>query len=233
MPSHDPARNTPAPAPAPSGTAAGPSAPVPARGSGDALPAAEDKHAWRRRFRSRREAADSATRRAEALALAAVWRTEILATLPAGATVCAYIPSGGEPGGLELLDDARAADLRVLVPVTGEPGPLAWAEYTGPHDLRPGRFGLREPQGPRLDASAVAEAALILVPALAADRRGVRLGRGGGYYDRTLPLASPGAALVCLVRDEELVDRLPEDPHDVRVGAVLTPGGGLLRTDRR
>lgn len=233
MPSHDPARNTPPTAAARPGADTGPAAPAPPGGPGDALPAAEDKHAWRRRFRSGRAAADSAARRSEARALAAAWRTEILATLPGGATVCAYIPSGGEPGGLELLDDARAAGLRVLVPVTGEPGPLAWAEYTGPRDLRPGRYGLLEPRGPRLDASAVADAAVILVPALAADRRGVRLGRGGGYYDRTLPLASPDAVLVCLVRDEELVDRLPEDPHDVRVGAVLTPSGGVLRTDRR
>ena len=77
--------------------------------------------------------------------------------------------------------------------------------------------------------TAIAEAALVLVPALAADRRGVRLGQGAGYYDRTLLAAAPGTELLCLVRDDEFVPRLPEDPHDVRVTAVLTPGRGVVR----
>ncbi|WP_307846232.1 5-formyltetrahydrofolate cyclo-ligase, partial [Rhodococcus sp. CX] len=64
-------------------------------------------------------------------------------------------------------------------------------------------------------------------PALAVDRRGVRLGRGAGFYDRTLHLADPSARLIAVVRDEELVDELPEDPHDIRMTHALTPSGGL------
>jgi len=61
-------------------------------------------------------------------------------------------------------------------------------------------------------------------------RRGVRvrLGRGAGFYDRSLPLAAPTARLVAVVRDDELVDRLPAEPHDVRMTHALTPNGGLV-----
>jgi len=86
-------------------------------------------------------------------------------------------------------------------------------------------FGLREPAEPWLPADAVAQAAVVLVPALAVDRAGVRLGRGAGFYDRTLPLADPSARLVAVVRTDELLDSVPEEPHDVRMTHALTPGG--------
>ncbi|HKR52384.1 MAG TPA: 5-formyltetrahydrofolate cyclo-ligase, partial [Pseudonocardiaceae bacterium] len=76
----------------------------------------------------------------------------------------------------------------------------------------------------------------VLVPALAVDRHGARLGRGGGYYDRTLPLAAPSTPLVAIVRDDEVLTSLPVQPHDVPVTAALTPNRGLFllppRTDR-
>jgi 5-formyltetrahydrofolate cyclo-ligase len=56
----------------------------------------------------------------------------------------------------------------------------------------------------------------------------VRLGRGAGFYDRSLPLAAPTALLVAVVRDDELVDRLPAEPHDVRMTHALTPHGGVV-----
>jgi 5-formyltetrahydrofolate cyclo-ligase len=64
------------------------------------------------------------------------------------------------------------------------------------------------------------------MPALSVDRAGVRLGRGGGYYDRALLHARPDAVLVALVFDDEFVDELPAEPHDRRVTAVVTPSGG-------
>ncbi|MDQ3825225.1 MAG: hypothetical protein M3319_16065, partial [Actinomycetota bacterium] len=83
-------------------------------------------------------------------------------------------------------------------------------------------------------AAVIATAALVLVPALAVDWHGTRLGRGGGHYDRTLPLASPGIPLVAVVRDDELLASVPVQPHDVPVTAALTPRRGLLTlpTDR-
>ncbi|MBW4719092.1 5-formyltetrahydrofolate cyclo-ligase [Saccharothrix obliqua] len=142
-----------------------------------------------------------------------------------GQTVCAYLAVGGEPGSAEMLDVLRSAGCRVLLPVVVGDAPLEWAVHDG--ELRPGPFGLLEPAGERLGVAAIAEAAVVLVPALAVDRGGVRLGKGGGHYDRSLPYAT--GPLVALVRDEEFVPELPAERHDVRMNAVLTPGGGLIR----
>ncbi len=139
-------------------------------------------------------------------------------------TVCAYVPVGSEPGTVEFLDRLRAAGATVLLPIARAPGPLDWARYDG--ELVPAPFRLREPPGPRLGIEAVAAADVVLVPALAVDRRGVRLGRGAGHYDRTL--ARAGGRLIAVVFDDEVVEQLPAEPHDVRVGWALTPGGGLF-----
>jgi 5-formyltetrahydrofolate cyclo-ligase len=92
--------------------------------------------------------------------------------------------------------------------------------------LAPGPFGVLEPVGPRLGPTAIGTADVVILPALAVARDGVRLGRGGGYYDRALRHARAGAVLVAVVFDDELVDELPAEPHDRRVEAVVTPSGG-------
>lgn len=145
-------------------------------------------------------------------------------------TVCAYLPFGTEPGTTALVDTLAAGGARVLLPViVSRADPLDWAEYTGEADLVPSRFrGIREPGGKRLGTDAVAAAELVLVPALAVDHRGVRLGRGAGHYDRSLVFAAAGVRLLAVVRDEELVERLPGEPHDVRMSGALTPGRGLV-----
>jgi 5-formyltetrahydrofolate cyclo-ligase len=145
-------------------------------------------------------------------------------------TVCAYLPFGTEPGTTALVDALAAGGARVLLPVIRpEPGPLDWAEYTGEADLVASRFrGIREPGGKRLGSEAVGAAELVLVPALAVDHRGVRLGRGAGHYDRSLVFAAAGVRLLAVVRDEELVERLPGEPHDVRMSGALTPARGVL-----
>ncbi|MFF0632687.1 5-formyltetrahydrofolate cyclo-ligase [Nocardia sp. NPDC004151] len=186
-----------------------------------------DKTAWRAEILARRKALPAEVREREAAALAAA-----AGRLADGGWVCAYVPVGGEPGSVALLDALRAAGARVLLPVTGEPGPLAWAEYTGPDGLRRGRFGLREPDGDPV-TDGISTASTILIPALAVDRRGVRLGRGAGYYDRSLNAARADARLIAVVRDDELVDRLPEESHDHRMGWALTPFGGLRRLGDR
>ena len=122
--------------------------------------------------------------------------------------------------------------MRVLLPVTrhdagGIPLPLQWGEYR-PGELVDARFGLREPAPPWLAAEAVASASMILVPALAVDRAGVRLGRGAGFYDRSLRLAAPGTRMIAVVRDEEILDELPAEPHDVPMTHALTPRRGLI-----
>jgi 5-formyltetrahydrofolate cyclo-ligase len=149
-----------------------------------------------------------------------------------GGTVCAYLPVGPEPGSIELLDALRDAGARVLLPVTatsadGVPLPLLWGVYR-PGELVAARYGLSEPGGPRLPAETLSEASLVIVPALAVDRHGGRLGRGAGYYDRSLPFRDPKARLVAVIRDDELVDELPVEPHDVRMTDAVMPAAGVI-----
>ncbi|WP_197415291.1 5-formyltetrahydrofolate cyclo-ligase [Mycobacterium sp. M26] len=176
-----------------------------------------------------RRAVAPAVREAEAAALC----EHLAAVAGPGDTVCAYVPVGAEPGSVDLVDRLRDLGARVLLPVTrpGDPDALLWGEYQ-PGALVAGRFGLLEPAGTSLAATAIAEARVVLVPALAVDRRGVRLGRGGGYYDRSLPLRRPDALVVAVVRDEELVAELPHERHDVRMTHALTPQRGLVTLDR-
>ncbi|MFN2494712.1 MAG: 5-formyltetrahydrofolate cyclo-ligase [Pseudonocardiaceae bacterium] len=188
------------------------------------------KSKLRRQLLAARRAVPDAVREAEAAALAGGLAGAALPGLPG--PVCAYWPVGTEPGSPALLNGLLRRGCRVLLPVVGPVGPLNWAEYAAGESLRAGPLGVREPTGPLLGCAVIAEAVLVLVPALAVDRRGVRLGRGGGHYDRTLPLATPGTPLVAVVRDDEVLDSLPAEPHDVLVSAALTPGNGLVPLPR-
>ncbi|WP_405492016.1 5-formyltetrahydrofolate cyclo-ligase [Streptomyces sp. NBC_00096] len=155
-----------------------------------------------------------------------------LPELAVARTVAAYVSIGSEPGTRELLDALRAAGKDVLLPVLLPDNDLDWAAYGGPDTLagvaHPGKMRLLEPAGPRLGPDAVTGADAVLLPGLAVDRRGMRLGRGGGSYDRVLErLERAGAhpALVVLLYDDEVVARVPEEPHDHPVRAVATPSG--------
>ncbi len=153
-------------------------------------------------------------------------RVLVQALLPtAVGPVAAYASVGTEPATVALLSALREAAVPVLLPVLLPDGDLDWARYDG--TLVPGRRGLPEPPGPRLGREAVAECCVVVVPALAVDRTGTRLGRGGGSYDRALTRTS--ALVVAALHDGDLVDTLPVEPHDVPVSAVVLPGLGLVR----
>lgn len=177
------------------------------------------KATLRSRLLAARRAVSPEDRAREAAALAA--HVAALDVSP-DQTVCAYLPVGSEPGDASWLDGLRC---RVLLPIVTGDSPLDWAVHTGPDGLVPAAFRLLEPSGPRLGASAVAGASLVLVPALAVSVSGVRLGKGQGHYDRSLPLVN--APLVAVVRDCEVLEEVPAEPHDVRMNGVLTPSVGL------
>ncbi len=184
------------------------------------------KRALRRRhltMRSRLTADDI-----ETAGTALACRALELPELAGAATVAAYVSVGGEPGTHALREALRARGVRVLLPVLLEDDDLDWGEDEGPGRLAPARRGLLEPEGPRLGPEAVTGADVVLLPGLAVDRRGMRLGRGGGSYDRVLArLAAAGAdpALVVLLYDGELLDEVPGEAHDRPVHAAVTPSG--------
>ena len=155
-----------------------------------------------------------------------------LPELAGARTVAAYVSVGSEPGTRALLDALHARGTRVLLPVLLADNDLDWAAYEGEASLarvqHPGKIELLEPSGARLGPDAVVAADAVLLPGLAVDERGVRLGRGGGSYDRVLDrLGRAGAdpALVVLLYDTEVVARVPQEAHDKPVHAVVTPSG--------
>ena len=186
------------------------------------------KSQLRSRILAARRRLDAAEREREARDLA----RHAAALARPGETVCGYVPVGSEPGSLELIDVLVDRGAVVLLPVARRdagdvPQPLAWGRYRR-GELVEAPFGLQEPPPPWLTDAAVRAATMILVPALAVDRHGARLGRGAGFYDRTLGLADPAAALVAVVRDDEILERLPAEPHDVPMTHALTPRRGLV-----
>lgn len=187
-----------------------------------------DKSVLRERLLSARRAVTRDVRAHEARALA----EHLDALTITGSTVCAYVPVGTEPGSIAMLDGLQHRGLRVLLPVVRTSDndvamTLMWGQYR-PGGLVTARFGLLEPAPPWLPPAALAEAAVVLVPALAVDRQGARLGRGGGCYDRSLPLRDANAQLIAVVRDAELIAELPSEPHDVPMTDALTPGRGVV-----
>jgi 5-formyltetrahydrofolate cyclo-ligase len=141
------------------------------------------------------------------------------------ATVAAYVSMNGEPGTGPLLDALVAAGKRVILPVLLADGDLDWAPYGGPDDLVGASRGLLEPTGRRLGPDAVATADAVLVPGLAVDPTGVRLGRGGGSYDRALGRVPVGTFTCVLLYDGEIGLPVPVEPHDRPVGWAATPSG--------
>jgi 5-formyltetrahydrofolate cyclo-ligase len=144
-------------------------------------------------------------------------------------TIAAYYSLSSEPDTHGLVYALWKRGGYVLLPLLRPDADLDWASYEGPDSLRPGPRGLAEPAEPPRGMDAVTRADLVLVPALAVDRGGVRLGRGGGSYDRALARVAPGIPTIALVYDGELLDKVPADDHDQRVRLVARPSAGITR----
>jgi 5-formyltetrahydrofolate cyclo-ligase len=144
-------------------------------------------------------------------------------------TVAAYMAVGTEPATQGLIFALWKRGTYVLLPVLLPDGDLDWATYEGPDSLEPGPRGLLEPAGDRRGVTAICSADLVVVPALAVDGAGRRLGRGGGSYDRALAQVGPSVLTVALLYDGELVDHVPAGDHDQPVGAAALPGQGISR----
>jgi len=143
--------------------------------------------------------------------------------------VAAYLSVGTEPDTRGLVYALWKRGTYVLLPLLRPGGDLDWASYEGPDSVAPGPRGLLEPTERPRGVAAITSADLVIVPALAADRRGQRLGRGGGSYDRALARVGPAVLTVALLYDGELLDDIPAGPFDQPVRAAARPGEGITR----
>jgi 5-formyltetrahydrofolate cyclo-ligase len=145
----------------------------------------------------------------------------------AAGTIAAYYSVGTEPDSRGLIFALWKRGSYVILPVLLPDGDLDWASYEGPDSLVPGPRGLLQPAEPVRGVETVARAEVVLVPALAVDVAGNRLGRGSGSYDRALSRVGPQVPVIALLYDCELLPSVPARPHDQRVRAVARPGHGI------
>ncbi len=144
-------------------------------------------------------------------ALAAASRHDVVAT---------YASLPDEPDTLELVRELHGSGVKVLLPLlTGRRAPT-WGVFDG--ELAAGFRGIPEPTGPPLGAEALAQAGFVLTSALAVSPDGVRLGTGGGWWDRALTHAHPDAVVATLVNDHEIVADLPVDAWDIPVNLIIS-----------
>jgi 5-formyltetrahydrofolate cyclo-ligase len=162
------------------------------------------------RLREALLAARGARAAGEIDAARAAVRGHVLARFGSSGRVAAYRPLRAEPGSVELLDALVAGGASVIVPLLLADRDLDWTPW---------------PSGDPLGVDTIARVGVVLVPALAADQRGARLGRGGGSYDRALARVPSGVPIVALLYDDELVETVPADAWDVPVTAAITPSG--------
>lgn len=181
----------------------------------------EGEKANLRRMLTRRRRDRSPAER-DGAAQAIVLHATALPALARAQRVAAYLSLPSEPGTGPLLELLTGWGVEVLVPLARPDRSMDWAAYEK-GALTVGDLGVPEPTGPRLGPDSLATCDLALVPGLAVDHAGHRLGRGAGYYDRAL---AGFAGLVCaVVFDDELLEHVPHEPHDRPVDLVLTPAG--------
>jgi 5-formyltetrahydrofolate cyclo-ligase len=196
----------------------------PGAGPGDRVTSV-DKASLRRRLTAARTAMPESGRAAAGRLI----RDHVLGLpeVSAAGTIAAYYSAGTEPDTHGLIFALWKRGSYVVLPVLLPDGDLDWASYEGPESLAPGPRGLLQPTEPSRGPGTVARASVVLVPALAVDTQGNRLGRGGGSYDRALARVGAQVPTIALLYDDELVDQLPAEPHDRPVRAVARPAAGL------
>jgi 5-formyltetrahydrofolate cyclo-ligase len=145
----------------------------------------------------------------------------------AAGTIAAYYSIGTEPSTRSLVYALWKRGSYVVLPLLLPDGDLDWASYEGPDSLVPGPRGLLQPAEPARGPATVSRADVVLVPAVAVDRAGYRLGRGGGSYDRILARVGEQVPSIALLYDDELVDAVPVEEHDQAVRAVARPVHGV------
>lgn len=178
----------------------------------------EQKRLLRQRMLSRRDGLEAACKSA--------WDAEMRDRLDAlltgrrARTVHTYLPMGSEPDFTSLIGELLSRGVRVVAPRTLPGRRLEHRLLTSLEMLEAGPFGTRHPAGAALCNGPYD---VIIVPGLAFDDNGNRLGYGGGYYD-TFLAGHARAWKVALCYPFQLVEALPAGPHDVPVNEIIRPG---------
>lgn len=179
------------------------------------------KRALRADLRERRQTM-SAQARDDAQAGVKHQLDELVARLGARSVSC-FLSTPTEPGTHAFVAEAVARGIRVLLPISRDDGLLDWTVATPGAEIAEGLFGLPEPVGEVLGPIAVNDVDLLIIPAAAVDQRGMRLGWGRGYFDKTLGSMEKCPPVYAIIFDSELLDDVPRDVHDQPVTGVVTP----------
>lgn len=147
-----------------------------------------------------------------------------LSELKAANTVFAFCPVAGEPGILPVLEALLAAGKTLALPRCTAPGMMEARLVKDLKGLVPGRYGIRSPgeDCPLVPWEAFTFA---ILPCVAADREGNRLGHGGGYYDRFLAQAPRSMISAVVCRTALMRPMVPVEPHDIPAALVVTEDG--------
>lgn len=183
-------------------------------------PGPRSKRATRQTLRARRDALSTDERAAASTAIAAAVNALLDAQLAPDDVLAVYAAKGTEVDTTAIAEHAARRGLTVVYPrVAGDDRTLAFHAVNA-SELAPGRFGLLEPSAdaPRMS---LARIAAFVVPGLAFDRTGGRIGWGRGYYDATLAQA-PSALRIGIAFECQVIDHVPRDPHDVPMSFLIT-----------
>jgi 5-formyltetrahydrofolate cyclo-ligase len=182
---------------------------------------ADAKRALRAELRERRQLLTPQAREVAAAGIHA--QLDALVENLGARSISCFLSTTTEPGTREFVAGAVGRGIRVLLPVTRTDGLLDWSVATPELDITEGMFGLPEPVGELLGPIAVNDVDLLVIPAAAVDRTGMRLGWGRGYFDKTIGSMERCPPVYAVVFDSEVLDEVPSDLHDQPVSGVVTP----------
>ncbi|WP_345803338.1 5-formyltetrahydrofolate cyclo-ligase [Microbacterium sp. AZCO] len=192
---------------------------------------ADAKRALRAELRERRQCMSESARDAAARGIAA--QLDALVASVGARSISCFLSTSTEPGTRDFVDAAVARGIRVLLPITRNDGLLDWAVATPGGEITEGSLGLPEPVGELLGPIAVNDVDLLVIPAAAVDRSGMRMGWGRGFFDKTLGSMERCPPVYAVIYDSELLDEVPRDVHDQPVTGVVTPTQTLVLSPAR
>ncbi|NYE19664.1 5-formyltetrahydrofolate cyclo-ligase [Microbacterium immunditiarum] len=190
---------------------------------------ADAKRALRAELRERRSMRSEQGRREAAAGIRE--QLDALVERHGARSISCFLSTSIEPGTREFVGGAVARGIRVLLPITRKDGLLDWTVAEPEFDIAEGLFGQPEPVGELLGPIAVNDVDLMIIPAAAVDRTGMRLGWGRGFFDKTIGSMERCPPVYAVIFDSEFVDELPSDLHDQRVTGAVTPSRTIVTAE--